>query len=255
VPVAERSLATEAVVLRHKDWGEADRFLVLYTREQGKVRAIVKGARRLRSRKAGHTEPFTRVKLMLNKGRDIWIVTQAETINLYQPVRENLEKMGYAAYVVELVDRFTSEDDPNSYIYTLITNTLKRITESDDPFPIIRFFELHFLEAVGFRPELQFCVHCRREIQPEDQYFSEQEGGVVCPNCSGAVRGKIKISMQTLKYFRHFQRSQYREAMRGKLSPAVRREMEILMERYLDYILEKQLNSPDFIKHLRRVGS
>lgn len=255
MPVAERSLATEAVVLRHKDWGEADRFLVLFTREQGKLRAIVKGARRIRSRKAGHIEPFTRVKLMLNKGRDIWILTQAETINLYQPLRENLEKMGYAAYVLELIDRFTSEDDPNIYIYTLLTNTLKRIADCDDPIPIIRFFDLHLLDAVGFRPELQSCVRCRRVIQPEDQFFSPEEGGIVCPSCSSAVRGKLAVSMQTLKYLRHYQRSPYKEAMRGTLAPSVRREMEILLERYLDYILEKQLNSPDFIRHLRRVGS
>ena len=66
-----RSLRAEAVVLRHTDWGEADRLLTLYTREQGKVRAVAKGARKINSRKAGHLEPFTRVKLQLARGREI----------------------------------------------------------------------------------------------------------------------------------------------------------------------------------------
>jgi DNA repair protein RecO (recombination protein O) len=105
-----RSLRVEAVVLRHTDWGEADRLLVLYTREAGKLRAIAKGARRLRSRKAGHLEPFTRVTLMLARGRDLWIVTQAQTVNAYLPLREDLLRTSYAIYVMELLDRFTYEE-------------------------------------------------------------------------------------------------------------------------------------------------
>ncbi len=87
-----RSFRVEAVVLRHSDWGEADRLLTLYTRERGKVRAIAKGARRIRSRKAGHLEPFTRVTLQLAKGRDLLIVTQADTLDAYLPLGANLVK-------------------------------------------------------------------------------------------------------------------------------------------------------------------
>ena len=82
------SYKVEAVVLRHNDWGEADRLLVLFTREMGKLRVIAKGARKIRSRKAGHLEPFTRVTLMLARSHDLPIVTQAETVNAYQPLRE-----------------------------------------------------------------------------------------------------------------------------------------------------------------------
>ncbi|MEW5831025.1 MAG: DNA repair protein RecO, partial [Chloroflexota bacterium] len=95
-----RSFRAEAIVLRHSDWGEADRMLVLFTRQQGKVRALAKGARKIRSRKAGHLEPFTRVTLQLAAGRDLLIVTQAETLEAYQPVREDLVLTGYAAYLV-----------------------------------------------------------------------------------------------------------------------------------------------------------
>src|SRR5512140_3276703 len=106
-----RSFRVEAVVLRHADWGEADRLLTLYTRERGKVRAIAKGARKIRSRKAGHLEPFTRVTLQLARGRYLLIVTQADTVDAYLPIHENLAKTGNAAYIVELLDRFTFEDD------------------------------------------------------------------------------------------------------------------------------------------------
>ncbi|MGZ9234980.1 MAG: DNA repair protein RecO, partial [Anaerolineales bacterium] len=79
-----RSFRVDAVVLRHSDYGEADRLLTLYTRQLGKTRAVAKGARKIASRKAGHIEPFTHVKLQLAKGRDMLILTQADTVDAYQ---------------------------------------------------------------------------------------------------------------------------------------------------------------------------
>jgi hypothetical protein len=90
MPSRERSFRVEAVVLRHSNWGEADRLVGLFTREMGKIRAIAKGVRKLRSRKAGHLEPFTRTSLLLARGRDMFIITQAETIKAYMPLREDL---------------------------------------------------------------------------------------------------------------------------------------------------------------------
>ena len=95
-----RSYKVEAVVLRHADWGEADRLLVLQTRQLGKLRVVAKGARRIRSRKAGHLEPFTHVRLQLARARDLPIVTQAETVEAYLPLRDDLNKTGYAALVL-----------------------------------------------------------------------------------------------------------------------------------------------------------
>ena len=83
----ERSVRVSAVILRHSNYGEADRLLWLFTRERGKLRAIAKGVRKMRSRKAGHLEPFTHASLQLAKGRDLWIVTQAETIEAFLSIR------------------------------------------------------------------------------------------------------------------------------------------------------------------------
>ena len=85
-----RSFRVSAVVLRHKDWGEADQLLTLYARELGKVRAVAKGARKVTSRKAGHLQPFTHVTLQLARGRDLLIVTQAETVNAFLAIGADL---------------------------------------------------------------------------------------------------------------------------------------------------------------------
>ena len=252
MPSRERSFRVEAVVLQHHDWGEADRLLWLFTRELGKVRAVAKGARKLRSRKAGHLEPFTRVNLLLARGRDMPIITQAETVNAHNALREDLVLVGYASYVIELLDRFTYEEGENRALYRLLADTLARLSTEPDPSLAVRFYEVRLLDLLGFRPQLFHCVQCAAEIMPEDQYFSAEKGGVLCPACGKGTSGARPISMLALKYLRHFQRSAYTDAKRAHLTPGLSREMEILMQHYLTYLLERGLNTPSFLRRVRR---
>ena len=245
-------MRVEAVVLSHTDWGEADRLLWLYTREMGKVRAIAKGLRKPRSRKAGHLEPFTRVTLQLARGRDMWIVTQAEALNIYLSLRENLLRVSYAAYVVELLDRFTYEEGENLSLYHLLCDTLERLDQEPEASLAVRYYEVRLLDLIGFRPVLFNCAVCNNEIKAQDQYFSAALGGVVCPSCAAKTPGLIPISMQALKYLRHFQRSSFPEAKRAHPSSSIDREMEQIMQHYLTYLLERSLNSPAFLRRVRR---
>jgi len=251
MPTEVRSLRVEGVVLRHSDWGETDRLLLLYTRERGKLRALAKGVRKLRSRKAGHLEPFTRVALMLARGRDMWIVTQAETVEAYQPLRENLLKLGQAAYVLELVDRFGYEEGEDAGLYQLLTATLRRISEEEDAFLAVRYFEMRVLDLFGFRPQLFECVRCAAEIKPQDQFFSALQGGVLCPKCGPQDPTARPASIEALRFLRHIQRSNYPETKRARIPASIRNEMEILLQYYLTYHLERKLNSPEFLRTIR----
>lgn len=251
----ERNIRVEAVVLRHSDWGEADRLLGLYTREAGKLRAIVKGARKMRSRKAGHLEPFTRVQLMLARGRDLWIVTQVETVDAYLPLREDLQRIAQASYVIELLDRYTYEEGQNRLVYTLLVDTLARLSEANDYFQVVRYYELQLLDLLGFRPELVNCVKCGELIKPQDQFYSALLGGALCPACGQREISARPISMPALKYLRHFQRSTFKEAARAQVPAEIRQEVEAVIQYFLTYHLERGLNSPAFIREVRRLSA
>lgn len=252
MPPQERSIRAEGVILKHSDFGEADRLLTIFTRETGKLRSIAKGVRKARSRKAGHVEPFTRVRLQLARGRDLFILTQAEAADVYAALREDLVLLGTASYVIELIDRATTDEVENRALYNLLTRTLTRLDRGDDANLATRYFELRLLDYVGFRPQLLACTQCEAEIQPEDQYFSAMQGGVICPKCGHRDPGARPISIQALKYLRHFQRSSYRDAARATIPPAVYTEMETLIQYYLTYNLERGLNSPAFLRRVRR---
>ena len=246
----ERSLKVEAIVLRHSDWGEADRLLWLYSREQGKLTAIAKGVRKLHSRKAGHLEPFMRVSLLLARGHDLWIVTQAEAVEAYLPLRESLVRTGQAAYVIELLDRFTYEEGANRQLYQLLADTLQRLAQEPDAaiFTVLHYYEMRLLDLVGYRPQLFECAGCGGPIRPQDQFFSAAQGGALCPNCGLAYPATRPISMDALRYIRHYQRSSYPEAQRAAVPAAVQAEIETLMQFYLTYLLERGLNTPGFLR-------
>ncbi len=249
-----RSRRVEAIVLRHMDWGEADRLIWLFSREQGKIQAVAKGVRKPRSRKAGHLEPFTRVELLLAQGRDLPIITQAEAREAYLALRGDLVKVGYASYVIELLDRFTYEEGENIGLYRLLCETLARINKDQDPAFAVRYYEVRLLDLVGFRPQLLQCVSCGAEIKAEDQFFSFEKGGVICPSSAPKEASSRPLSLPALRILRHFQRSNYAEAQRARLSSAVDHELETLMVNYLSYLLERRLNSPEFLRQVRKLA-
>jgi len=246
-----RSYKTQAIVLGHFEYGEADRILNLFTFEKGKISAIAKGIRKIRSRKAGHLEPFTRTTLYLAKGRNLDIVTQAETVDPYMGLRTNLEKMAFASYVVEVLDRFTYEEGRNVALFRLLADTLSRLEKQLNMETVIHFYEIRLLEILGFRPQLMACIDCGEPIREQDQYFSPLGGGVVCPNCSGARGEAWTINQDVLRYFRHLQRSKWGQVAEITIPDGIESGLASLLERYFTYLLEKKLNSPEFLREVQ----
>ena len=246
-----RSYRSQAIILGHKDYGEADRILKVFTFEKGKITAIAKGVRRIRSRKAGHLEPFTRVTLLLAKGRNMDIVTQAETVDNYPGLRTDLQRVGYASYVIEVLDRFTYEEGQNIGIFRLLANTLKRLENHPTPATVVHYYELRLLDLVGFRPQLFECVDCGKPIRAEDQYFSPLAGGVACPRCGKARPEAWPVSQDTLRYFRHLQRSTWDQVEELTIPESVEPVLGDLIQRYISYILERKLNTPEFLREIK----
>jgi len=113
---------------------------------------------------------------------------------------------------------------------------------------VIRYYEIRLLDMLGFRPQLFNCARCEKEIQAQDQYFSAEAGGVLCPSCGSGTPGARAVSRAALKYLRHMQRSSFAEAARVTISTQTNREMEILIQHYLTYLLERNLNTPAFLR-------
>jgi len=247
----ERVFRTEAVILRRQDLGEADRLVVAYSPDRGKLRLVAKGARRLTSRKAGHLEPFTKATLLVARGRELDIITQAEALETFPALRTDLQRVGQASYVVELIDRFTLDEGGSRPAYTMMLEALERLAQGRSASAVLRYYELRLLELMGYRPEFFRCVQCSAEVRPEAQFFSSALGGVLCPQCGRGHPGARPLSLEALKVLRHFQRSGFEAAAAPDLRQAVRQEVEEHLEAYLTHLLERRLNSPRFLRQVQ----
>lgn len=256
----ERLYRVQAIVLKRTDTGEADRLLTLYTANLGKLRAIAKGARKPSSRKSGHVELFTLTALLLARGRHIDVVTQAETINSFQPLQKNLERVGYAYYLAELVDRFMEEGIENQPLFDLLLNAFRWLGEDETrPMNLASYFELNLLLHVGYRPQLFNCANCGAEIQPSENFFSIEAGGVIDSNCMQTRREKLPghgrdampISLNALKILRYLQTREWATVRSLKLNAEAHAEVQALMERYIAHYLERNLKSVEFLNELR----
>ncbi|MCO5184524.1 MAG: DNA repair protein RecO [Anaerolineae bacterium] len=247
----ERTFRTEAIVLRRSDFGEADRLLTLYSREYGKIRAIAKGARKPQSRKTGHVELFMRANYLLAQGRNLHIVTQAELVEPYAPLREDLVRATYAAYVTELLDKFAPDEEVNRTLYQLLTDALARFALTDNFLLAARHYELHLLTLVGFQPQLFRCVVSGATIVEEDQFFSVELGGLIAPGHERADRNVRPISAAAVKVLRYLQTRQWGAVESLQLRTALHRELENHLHAYLAFHLERQVKSAEFLQRLR----
>ncbi len=226
--------------------------LTLFSREYGKIQAIAKGARKPQTRKSGHVELFMRTNFLIAKGKNIDIITQAELIEPYKLLREDLVRTTYASYIGELLDRFTAEEDHDLRKYNLLADGLSWFASSDNTLLAARFYELRLLSLAGFQPQLFNCVSCGESVMEQDQYFSAELGGLLCPNCRQADRRALPISSSAVKVLRYLQTHNWDTVNALQLRRELHAELENIMHHYLTYLLERDLKSVDFLQRLRR---
>ena len=250
----ERLYRTDAIILRRTDFGEADRLLTVYTAEFGKLRLLAKGVRKTASRKAGHVELFMLTNMLVARGRTWDIVSQAEIVEAYRDLRENLDRTSQAYYLAELVDRFTEEHDANAPLFELLALSLAHLSHADDTFMALRFFELHLLSLTGYQPQLRFCVTCQEALEPvENNYFSRVNGGMLCPSHGQNRPDAELMPLAVLKVLRYIQSEPWEKVANLQLTPVTRRQVEQLLLGYITFVLERNLKSVDFIRKLRRL--
>ena len=182
-----RTYRCEAITLKTAPLAEADLLVTLFTRERGKLRAVARGARRVSSKLIGHLEPLTQVRLSMAQGRNLDYVNQAQVIDGFSDLKQDLDATTKGFYVAELVDGFGSEASPNPPLYQVAEDVLKSIglnPNSDWP---LRFFEMQLLNLSGLMPELYRCVECRTTLSPDKHRFSPALGGAICTDCRPAA--------------------------------------------------------------------
>jgi DNA repair protein RecO (recombination protein O) len=234
------------------DLGEADRIVTLFSRDEGKIRAVAKGVRRTTSRSAGHLEPFTLSDVLFAVGRELDVISQADTLEAFRKLRENLELTTHAYYLAEVVDLLTEDHLENRAVFDTLVAGLHHLAEAADSRLVLIVFHLRLLDALGYRPELRECVGCRAVIEPDRNHFSALLGGVLCPGCGHTEATARDIGTSTLKLLRFVQQTRGEQSV--KVPAQVSREAEALLRDYAERLVERRLRSPALIARVQEAG-
>jgi DNA repair protein RecO (recombination protein O) len=225
----------EAIVVRTYRLGEADRIVVLFTKGRGKVRAVAKGVRKTTSRFGARLEPTTHVALQLYEGRTLDTITQADTLDHFRPIREDLERIGRASSMLEAVEQITQEREPNAALFTMLDGALRALSADDHPLIAPAFF-WKLLALEGLSPVVDSCVVCGTD----DGLcaFSLDDGGVVC----AAHRRGVPLPAESIVLLQLILGGRLGMALAQPVTPSTV-EVEHLATRALEYHLERRLRS------------
>ena len=254
MPGAPRVYKVTAIVLRQRRLGDADKIVTVYSAERGKLDLVAKGLRKTRSRLAGHVEPLTHATFLLAKGRNLDVLTQAETVEPFQHLRDDLDRLSLALYCAELLDKFTEPHEEQFALFRLLLDTLRRLEREPDADTPVRFYEMALLNALGYRPELEECVRCRRPLAPVANYWSAAAGGVLCPGCRIEEPAMRPLSLNALKMLRLLLHGRWEHVARVSVDRALADELERAMREYVRWVLERDVRSVAFIDAVRSRG-
>jgi len=259
----ERIYRTEAIVLRRRDQGEADRVLTLCT-PLGKLALIAKGVRKVRSRKAGHLELFVHSRLIVARSRSSWdIISQAETVEPHAALRDDLLRGSYARYVAELYDRFVAEGEGDAGLFELLRRVMGHLCQTEQLDLLVRGYEQRLLALVGFRLEWERCVGepghaCQPLLQPQGDALyglDPERGGALCPTAFRASQGQpevMPLSAAALRLLQACQQMPFSRLQEVPASPALLGEVERAARHAIAYYLEQEVRSEVFLRQLKR---
>lgn len=247
-----------AIVLRERDYGEGHRVISLLTREHGKVLAVAKGVRRPQAKLAAALQHFTLAEMQLAIGRRFDVITQVRVQNAFYGLRTSIEAFAYASYFAEMFDELLPERQSHPAPFDLLVDGLTRLVSGETPDFVGRYVEINLIAMLGYLPQLTHCAHCQaplarrdadgRAIWPTWLGFSASQGGALCPTCLPGIPGARRIAAGTVQVAYLLLTHGTDSLTNLRLSPRLRREIEGTFRDYLEYRLERRLQSARFLR-------
>lgn len=184
---------TEAIVLKSMKFRDTSRIVTFYTKSFGKLKAIAKGAREIKSKFGSSLQPLSYVDLIVYKkeNRDLHLISQCDIRLIYKKIYSDIESMAVGLAMAELLDKVAHEEEENARLFALVTQCLKALDVAKENYPSILYaFELRMASEFGFGPSLRRCANCGKflqDFQPHEVVvFQIARGSVLCPACSYA---------------------------------------------------------------------
>ncbi len=249
---------TEAIVLKDYDLGEQDKIIVFYSRGCGKIRAVAKGARGIKSRFACMIQAPSYNSLLIYKNRKGGLDLISECIAKYQflGIKKDLVRFAYVCYLIELIDKLTEQGESQSSLFRILLKSLF-LVESIPKCSLdllIESFQLKLLNILGYQPYLKGCINCGKKVSSISCLcFSLRLGGLLCENCKSIDERRVSLSREAFLLMRHLLFLKLEEVSGEKTDKEIVKEVAVILRTYLCYQGQIKMPDPCFIHDFKKL--
>jgi DNA repair protein RecO (recombination protein O) len=242
-------IKTRGIVIKRVSLGEADRILTILTEDRGKIRVVARGIRRPKAKMGGFLETFRFNEYMLAEGRNLDIVTSVNTIDNLQGISINLQGIALAYYIAEITDKLVEETLEVNHVFPLVYTSLKAISFGRIPVNLIRsYFEINILTLLGFKPELDYCIECRKPITAGS--FSFNLGGVLDATHSASDPVAVDVNAKELVFLQRMINGDLNEISNNPEIPTILPKVNRICSGFLDFMMDRNLRSKEFLNEM-----
>lgn len=245
-------LNVRGLVLRVTDYKDRDAIITLLTAEHGKLTVKARGLRRRNSPLAASCQLLSLAEFVLFEYRDMYTVNDAHCVEIFQGLRNDLEKLYLGAYFAQVAEVVSQEDLPNPELMSLVLNSLYALSSMDTcPDKIKAAFEFRCSCIAGYAPELGSCSHCGNAVPDR---LDVNDGVAVCSKCHGTTGGlRMPITAGMLDALRYISSCPIKRILAFNLPADALERLAGVTETYLSTQLERGFSALDFYKNLRFV--
>jgi DNA repair protein RecO (recombination protein O) len=240
---------SRCIILKTSNLKEADKIVSIFSEKEGKISAVARGVKKPASSLRACVQPFCHSLLHLSRGKGLDIITQGKIIDFYADARLDFKRMLYSVYLMELLDKSLMERMPLNELYNTTLEVLQYINGQGASPLLIRLYELRLLSALGYKPIFNQCINCGSH---KVLGFNIPEGGMLCSECAEQAAEIFRFSGESLAILRLLLNTGLSILGKLKVSQAALEQMEVFLEAYLEYHLERKFNMHKTIKTLKQ---
>jgi DNA repair protein RecO (recombination protein O) len=239
-------IETEGLVILEKSVGESDRLVTVLTRRAGVVRAFAQQANKMKNSKLSATQLFSYSRFAIFKGRDKYIIDDAQSIEVFFDLRRNMERLSLAQYFCELAGALAPQEAEAGDFLRLMLNSLHFLCKGTRPPLLLKaIVEMRMLSLAGYMPNLICCAGCSC-YEADEMYFLPRSGVLYCGNCPRPSEPAVRLSRGALTGLRHTVYADFEKLFSFSLSPQGLKELSQASEQYVIETLQRSFNTLDF---------
>ena len=232
-------ITTPALVLESIRWHESSKIVTLFTRQEGLIKAIARGALRSKSTFSGRLETLNVIQCIISQkeSRELQILTQAEILEPFSTLKADLKRLPYALSVAELLKKVFEKGHKDKIFFDFVLQILRALSETKKPEVVFWYFLLKFVSFLGFKPDFERCFSCGRSDFAQGAWFVFREGALLCPQCGNSVSLSVSLSETTITFLRRLQAFNHRKIQDFPWPPPEETDLTSLLLRYLTFHL------------------